>query len=121
MFSFRLFLALTASYFITFVYAGDTTNTALFSTPTATPTGIRTPTYAGCFSQSVPLIWHGPYIYQALGNCQMICDDLQNLVLGLGNGTDCWCGDYLPPENSKVSDDQCNTPCAGYPQDTCKS
>jgi len=42
-------------------------------------------------------------------------------VLGLGNGTDCWCGDKLPPKNSKVADTQCNTPCSGYGQNFCGS
>jgi cell wall integrity and stress response component len=121
MLSLRTAAAIAASWFATIVLAGDTTNTQFYSTPTVNPTGVRASTYSGCYATSVPLIDHGGYTYQTSGNCQRICYTLQNNVMGLGNGTDCWCGDMLPPANAKVSDDKCNTPCAGFGTDTCKS
>jgi cell wall integrity and stress response component len=111
--------AIAAACLATTSYAGDTTNTAFFSTPTAEPTNVRTMTYSGCFSDSRPMIDHGPYDFQSQGNCQRICYTLGNFVMGLGNGTDCWCGDELPSVSSKVDDSQCNTPCAGYGSQTC--
>jgi cell wall integrity and stress response component len=101
--------------------AGDTTDAVLLSTPTATPTGLRPIVASGCYSTSVPMVYHGPFIYQSYGNCQQICYGFGNNVMGLGNGTDCWCGDELPPLSAKVDNSSCNTPCAGYGDDTCSS
>ncbi len=97
----------------------ETTNTMLMSTPTAIPTNIRAYTYIGCFATTVPMVDHGQYIYQTSGNCQQICYLFGNVAMGLGNGTDCWCGDAYPPQAAKVDDTQCNTPCAGYGLDNC--
>lgn len=33
--------------------------------------------------------------------------------MGLSDGENCWCGDLLPPLESKVDDKKCNTPCSG--------
>lgn len=66
------------------------------------------------------MIDHGPYIYQSSGNCQKICYLLGNNALALGSGTDCWCGDYLPPAAAQVDDSKCSTNCAGYDQEKCK-
>jgi hypothetical protein len=96
-----------------------TTDTQLMSSPTATPTNIRQLSAIGCFATTVPMVNHGPYIYQTSGNCQQICLLFGNTAMGLGNGTDCWCGDAYPPASAKVDDAQCNTPCAGYGTDTC--
>ncbi|KAF2666643.1 hypothetical protein BT63DRAFT_313616 [Microthyrium microscopicum] len=109
----------SASLLFTTASAGDTTNTAAISSPTAQPTGLRTLKYAGCFSSAQPMINHGPYNFQSSGNCQKICYLLQNTAMALGNGTDCWCGDMLPALSDKVDDDKCNTPCAGYPGENC--
>jgi cell wall integrity and stress response component len=117
----RLSLAASWCALLSFASAGDTTDTVLVSTPTATPTGLRALIASGCYSTPVPMIYHGPYIYQSYGNCQQICYGFGNLVMGLGNGTDCWCGDELPPVNAKVDNSSCNTPCAGYGDNTCAS
>ncbi|MCJ1475164.1 peptidyl-prolyl cis-trans isomerase cpr6 [Lambiella insularis] len=80
---------------------------------------LNTYTYEGCFSISEPLVDQGYYTYQALGWCQPWCVRQNKPVLGFSNGTNCWCGDEVPPLSSKVDDSNCNSNCIGYPQDTC--
>ena len=61
----------------------------------------------------------GTYTFQSSGACQTECVGRGKPVMGLTSGTDCWCGDQLPPVDTKVSDGECNTPCAGYATDHC--
>lgn len=65
------------------------------------------------------MVDHGPYTFQSKGNCQPICVLLQQPVMGLVNGTDCWCGPMAPPIETKVDTSQCNTPCAGINTEYC--
>ncbi|KAF2864195.1 WSC-domain-containing protein [Piedraia hortae CBS 480.64] len=76
-------------------------------------------TYSGCYSSSGSLDDQGPYMYQTSGYCQPICLKKNNAVLGLSGGSDCWCGDTLPPANTKVDDSKCDSPCNGYGSDKC--
>lgn len=78
-------------------------------------------TYKGCFSSGDPLEDHGPATFQTAGNCQPICLGLGKAVMGLVDGSNCYCGDLLPPADTKVDNDLCNTPCNGYDKDNCKS
>ncbi|KAI4141617.1 MAG: hypothetical protein L6R39_005268, partial [Caloplaca ligustica] len=39
--------------------------------------------------------------------------------MALAGGSNCWCGDLLPPTSSKTSDSDCSTNCNGYPDDKC--
>lgn len=89
------------------------------STPTATVTGLRELTSLGCFATAAPMIDHGPYDFQSKGNCQPICWLLQQPIMGIVNGTNCWCGSLIPPEELKVDDAKCNTPCAGIDTEFC--
>ncbi|KAF2086316.1 hypothetical protein K490DRAFT_21335, partial [Saccharata proteae CBS 121410] len=73
----------------------------------------------GCFSSSEPLEDEGYYTYQTTGNCQPICVGLGFPVMGLVNGSNCYCGDLLPAKSSQVDDDKCDTPCNGYDTQTC--
>jgi cell wall integrity and stress response component len=82
---------------------------------------LNTPTYAGCYSSAGSLVDQGPWTYQTLGYCQPICVGALKPVLGLANGTNCWCGDSVPSAATKVDDSQCDVSCAGYGTDTCKS
>ncbi|KAK5159541.1 WSC domain [Recurvomyces mirabilis] len=81
--------------------------------------GMSAMTYAGCFSSSSGLTDQGSYQYQTPGYCQPICVGANHAVLGLSGGSDCWCGDALPPASAKVDDSKCNTPCNGYGQQNC--
>ncbi|KAF2459359.1 hypothetical protein BDY21DRAFT_282204 [Lineolata rhizophorae] len=94
--------------------------TAAQSIASATYTGpLRSLTYKGCYSDSEPLVDHGEYIFQTSGNCQPVCVGLGKAVMGLVNGTNCFCGDLLPAEDSEVDEDNCDTPCAGFDQESC--
>lgn len=62
---------------------------------------------------------HGPYTFQTSGNCQPICLGLNKPVMGLVDGSNCWCGDLLPPKDTKVDNSSCNTPCNGFDKEMC--
>ncbi|CZT15957.1 uncharacterized protein RCC_01797 [Ramularia collo-cygni] len=69
----------------------------------------------GCYSSSGSLQNHGKNIYQSTGACFTSCD---KTVIGL-TGSECYCGDEVPPFSDKVEDSKCSTPCPGYPYDKC--
>ena len=77
-------------------------------------------TYKGCFTSSNPLTDQGPWTFQTPGYCQQKCAALNKAVMGTTKGSNCWCGDLIPDESSKVSDSQCNVKCQGYDKDMCK-
>jgi hypothetical protein len=81
--------------------------------------GLRTMKSAGCYSSSTPLKDQGSNIYQSSGACQPICVDQNFAVMAMTEGSNCLCGDMLPSEDSKVSDDKCDTPCDGYDKEMC--
>ncbi|KAK3620123.1 Protein SLG1 [Elasticomyces elasticus] len=110
-------LALFASF--TNAYTHDH---SLLSHPSAilrTRQALAAMTYEGCYSSSTGLTDQGSYMYQTKGYCQPICVKQDQAVLGLSGGSNCWCGDTLPPASSKVDDSSCNTPCNGYGQENC--
>ena len=88
--------------------------------PTATTTpAMNALVGVGCYSTPTPLIDHGPYTFQSKGNCQPICYQLQKPVMGLVNGTNCYCGDLIPPESTMVEDNFCSTTCGGIDTEFC--
>nr|POF15291.1 cell wall integrity and stress response component 2 [Quercus suber] len=76
-------------------------------------------TKVGCFSSSDGLSDQGSYKYQTASWCQPICVGQNQAVLGLSGGSDCWCGDTIPPADSMVDDSNCDVPCNGYDKDNC--
>ncbi|KAK1063924.1 Protein SLG1 [Friedmanniomyces endolithicus] len=76
-------------------------------------------TYQACYSSSAGLTDQGGFEYQTSSYCQKICVKQNQAVLGLSAGSDCWCGDTLPPASSKVDDSSCNKPCDGYGSQMC--
>ncbi|KAF7956084.1 hypothetical protein EAE96_005005 [Botrytis aclada] len=54
-------------------------------------------------------------IYQSDGLCYDFC--LDKYAFAVVQGSDCWCSNYVPGTTSSSSD--CDTPCPGYPDDTC--
>ena len=77
----------------------------------------------GCFdagTAKMPLDDHGPGPFISPGECQQICLGLEQDVLGLSEGDHCWCGDMLPPLNTRIDNSSCSTPCAGYSDLICK-
>lgn len=85
--------------------------------------GLSAAEYQGCYSSSYPLYTNSslsPYIYQSSGWCQEQCGTYaQKAVFGLTDGSDCWCGNELPANSTKVSDDECNVGCQGYGTQDC--
>lgn len=63
------------------------------------------------------------FTYQSYGHCQEMCipKSGQNpqAVMGLNQGSDCWCGSALPPESDKVDDGKCDKGCTGFGTDKC--
>jgi len=76
-------------------------------------------TSQGCYKSGEPLEDHGSYVFQSPGNCQPICVLLQKPVMGLVDGSNCWCGDLLPALSDKVDNGNCDTPCNGYDKVNC--
>ncbi|KAF5868154.1 putative er membrane protein [Botrytis fragariae] len=54
-------------------------------------------------------------IYQSDGLCYDFC--LDEYAFAVVQGSECWCSNYVPGTTSSTSD--CDTPCPGYPDDTC--
>jgi cell wall integrity and stress response component len=90
----------------------------LIPTPTA-KLPLNAMSTLGCYKTGVPLEDHGPYDFQSTGNCQGVCVGLKKPVMGLTDGTNCWCGDYLPPADAQVDDTECDTDCSGFDKEKC--
>jgi cell wall integrity and stress response component len=78
-------------------------------------------TFVACYSSSEGLGNQTSYTFQSSGWCQDRCagSDYNAAVFALTEGSDCLCGDELPPASDKVSKDKCNKACDGWPQDMC--
>lgn len=83
------------------------------------PVATSSPVSMGCFSSSDSLTYQDTYGFQTSGYCQNLCVPLNKPVIAI-NGTDCWCGETMPPASDMVSDSLCDTPCPGFGQATCK-
>lgn len=82
---------------------------------------LKTPERKGCYSAGGSLKDQGVYQYQTDGWCQNhTVVDLQKPVFALTGGSNCWAGDELPPKDKLVGDENCQTPCQGFPGHTCK-
>ncbi|KAF2668677.1 hypothetical protein BT63DRAFT_425962 [Microthyrium microscopicum] len=84
----------------------------------APSTAQETSAYVGCYNY-VPMHFQRSDIYQSVGYCRNTCFQLEHITMGLVNGTDCYCGDSLPPNDALVDGASCNNPCAGYPFQMC--
>ncbi|OAT03696.1 WSC domain-containing protein [Blastomyces gilchristii SLH14081] len=73
----------------------------------------------GCYKSSKPLEDFGEYTWQSTGHCQQICVRSQKPVMALFSGSNCYCGDQIPRESDKTKMSACNSPCDGWPSDTC--
>ncbi|KAB8360658.1 hypothetical protein FH972_024396 [Carpinus fangiana] len=68
----------------------------------------------GCFSSSGDMVDQGYGQYQTSLTCQQTCAGMSKPAFALSKGSHCWCGDLLPPADSKVDSSQCNTGCNGF-------
>ena len=88
--------------------------------PTPSPTvALKAIVYQGCYKSGEPLEDQGSYTYQSAGWCQNVCAAINKPVMATTKGSNCWCGDEIPPASNKVSDSECNTPCQGFGQAMC--
>ncbi|KAJ5544762.1 Carbohydrate-binding WSC subgroup [Penicillium sp. DV-2018c] len=80
--------------------------------------GALSPTLVACYS-SVPGYGKAmSYTYQSSGWCQDHCSK-EHGAFALTGGSDCLCGDTLPPSSDKVDSSKCSKPCSGWPSDKC--
>lgn len=112
---------LTTAYAATSFLTLAITASAQASSAATSNVKLNAMTYQGCFSSSTPMTNQGSYTYQTSGYCQPICVGQNQAVLGLTGGSNCYCGDQLPPADSKVDDSMCSTPCDGYDKEDCMS
>lgn len=75
--------------------------------------------FKGCYSSTAGMTDKGKYTFQSSGYCQQQCQKDGSKVFALWKGSNCLCGDKLPPESDKVSKDKCDVTCDGWPQDMC--
>ena len=78
----------------------------------------QTVTQDGCYSSAGSLQSYGTNIYQSTGLCAVNCQNMGKSAMAL-MGSECFCGDELPAASDKVDKSKCNTPCPGYPMNTC--
>ncbi|KAJ5706948.1 hypothetical protein N7488_006749 [Penicillium malachiteum] len=76
-------------------------------------------TLVGCYSSSEGLTNETSYEFQSSGWCQDRCVGYNAAVFALTGGSDCLCGEELPPTSDKVASSKCNTECDGWPSDMC--
>jgi hypothetical protein len=68
----------------------------------------------GCYSSNSGLTFKDTYTWQSKSHCQSQCGPMNAAVEATTKGTDCWCGNSLPPASSLVDDSFCNVQCTGY-------
>ncbi|KAK3496128.1 WSC domain-containing protein [Neurospora crassa] len=108
--------------------------------PIQTSVSWNSPAFQGCFNDSGTLklnttrmntqqmmdFGHGleKDLGVSSGLCQLWCGPKDKGGLGLkvaamSEGSECWCGDELPPTSSLTDTQDCNIPCSGYDLEYC--
>jgi cell wall integrity and stress response component len=78
-------------------------------------------TYKGCYSSAGSLKENGTYLYQTQDYCQQsMCGPAGYSVEATSNSTYCYCGSEVPSSSLLIDDSLCNSPCAGFGNDTCR-
>ncbi|OQE13446.1 hypothetical protein PENFLA_c048G01390 [Penicillium flavigenum] len=84
------------------------------------PRGAPLGTLQGCYSSIPGYGKSTSWTYQSSGWCLDHCaKDSDYAAFALTGGSDCVCGNTLPPASSKVSNDKCGKSCSGWPDDMC--
>ncbi|PGH15099.1 hypothetical protein AJ79_02625 [Helicocarpus griseus UAMH5409] len=73
----------------------------------------------GCYKSVKPFEDLGEFTWQTVGYCQEECVKLEKPVMALFKGSNCLCGEEIPRESDKTTDDKCQEKCDGYPEQTC--
>ncbi|KAA8645731.1 WSC domain-containing protein [Aspergillus tanneri] len=71
-----------------------------------------------CYNDIGKLQLIGSSIYLSLGLCLEKCQEKGYSVYAMQTEK-CFCGHKLPPANAKLSLEECNVPCPGYPAHKC--
>lgn len=74
--------------------------------------------YVGCFSSAVSSR-NTTSVFMSVGACDNFCQNECGGFFALA-GQVCHCG-KLPAQDDLVEDAQCDSPCPGFPEDTCKA
>ncbi|KAF2685611.1 hypothetical protein K458DRAFT_15075 [Lentithecium fluviatile CBS 122367] len=123
MLSIRFVSALAATASLLSVASAESSSMSASKVVTITEPTTTLPASAmetiGCFATGVPLEDHGSGEFASPGKCQLICLQLNKNILGLSEGTNCWCGDLVPPESTKTDNSSCSTTCSGTDKAIC--
>lgn len=76
-------------------------------------------TYVACYSSKEGFGPAQQYTFQSTGWCFDKCSGSGSGAFALTGGSQCLCGNQLPPDSAKVPDSKCSTPCDGWPQAMC--
>jgi cell wall integrity and stress response component len=78
-------------------------------------------TLVGCYSSSEGMGNQTSYTFQSSGWCLDRCatSPYNAAAFALTAGSDCLCGNELPPTSDKVASSKCNKACDGWPEDMC--
>ena len=90
------------------------------TTGTAADLSLAAYSLVGCYSDPGEMFDMGYYTFQAMGWCQPLCVRLAKPYLAFVNGTNCFCGDKPPSDDSKVDPSMCQTKCKGFPDQACE-
>ncbi|CAI7583764.1 unnamed protein product [Penicillium palitans] len=82
------------------------------------PRGSPLATLKGCYSSIPGYGKSTSWTYQSSGWCLDHCAK-DYATFALTGGSDCVCGNTMPPDSAKVSSDKCSTSCSGWPDDMC--
>ncbi|KAL4791038.1 WSC domain-containing protein [Aspergillus venezuelensis] len=88
--------------------------------PFLTPTIARTTlNYLGCYADLLDFENIGTSPFLAVGLCKMRCERRGDTIMGLRNGTECWCGNEYPSWEDGLDEEACHLRCPGYARDIC--
>lgn len=89
----------------------------------STALNYNTTTYVGCYKSNGGMAKADSFTYQSFGHCQEQCipqsGDNAKAVMGLTNGSDCYCGGEIPSQDDKADESACNKGCTGFGTDNC--
>ncbi|BCS30194.1 WSC domain-containing protein [Aspergillus puulaauensis] len=74
--------------------------------------------YTGCFTKPGLLKSQGTFDFQGVYHCLAVCNDADFKYAAVQKD-DCLCGNAVPEQADMTTDDECDSPCPGWPNDNC--
>ncbi|XP_046554678.1 putative fungistatic metabolite [Haliotis rubra] len=103
--------------------AQETTTLAAVTTTSTQRLTTTGPAYRGCYQDKTPRLLLNEHIKDTtamtIDMCRNHCTLKGYSFYGLEAGWDCFCGNEIKSGSEKVSDNECNEPCAGDNTKTC--